>query len=294
MVVAVLAIGVLGLLVGSFLNVVIYRVPAGLSIVAPPSACPHCGARIRPYDNIPVVSWLLLRGRCRDCGEPISPRYPLVELGTGGLFAVVAWVFVPPVLEAVSTGSTGGGGGVVGAVSTGSTSEGGVAVAAVVQLVAFLYLAAISVALALIDLDAHRLPNAIVLPGYLVGIVLLGTAGLLTNSWDALVTAGVGMVGYFAVHLLLAVVWTGGMGMGDVKLAGVLGLFLGWLGWPALVVGLLAGFILGGLFGVILLATGRGRKTRIAYGPWMLLGAWAGILLGTPLTTWYLGLFGLG
>jgi len=271
----VAALGVLGLIVGSFLNVVIWRVPRGVSVVSPPSACPSCGHPVRPYDNIPVLSWLLLRGRCRDCKAPISPRYPLVELGTGLLFALVGWFFLPPLLEAASTGPA-------------------LAIAAaVLQLVAFLYLAAISVALALIDIDVKRLPNAIVLPGYAVGVVLFSIQALLMGSWPALLTAAIGMAGWFLVFFVPAFLLPGSMGLGDVKFAGVLGLFLGWLGWPQLVVGLLAGFIVGGLFGVALIIAGRGRKHRVAYGPWMILGAWVGILLGQPLTNWYLGFFGL-
>ena len=138
---------VLGLAIGSFLNVVIWRVPRGESVVSPPSACPSCGNPISPRDNVPVVSWLLLAGQCRHCHERISPRYPLVELGTAVLFGLTAWRF-------------------------------GLAW----ELPAFLYLAAITVALALIDIDVHRLPNSIVLPSYVVAGVLLTAAALLDHD----------------------------------------------------------------------------------------------------------------
>lgn len=269
--------GVLGLLVGSFLNVVVYRVPNGLSIVSPPSACPRCGAGIRPYDNVPVLSWLLLRGKCRSCKAPISRRYPLVELGAGIAFAAVTlWV--------VSTGSTTG---IVSTTGIGLTGR-------ILTLIAFLYLAAVSIALALTDIDAHRLPNAIVLPGYVVGAVLLGAAGIIGGDFGALVGAAIGMVALWAGYLVMALAYPGGMGFGDVKLAGVLGLFLGYLGWGTLVVGAFAAFLLGGIFALGLVAAGRAnRKSGIPFGPWMLAGAWVGIFFGAPVWDGYLTLLGV-
>ncbi|MGO4104373.1 A24 family peptidase [Leifsonia sp. YAF41] len=271
------AIGVFGLFIGSFLNVVIYRVPAGLSIVSPPSACPRCGAAIRPYDNIPVVSWLLLRGKCRSCNTSISVRYPLVEAGTGAAFAAVA-VWVGQGWSEVSTSSTTGVDLVVG----------------VLVLVAYLYLAAVSIALALIDLDVHRLPNSIVLPSYIVGIVLLGSAGVVSGDYGSLLRAGIGLAALWAVYLVMALAYPGGMGFGDVKLAGVLGLFLGYLGWGSLIVGAFSAFLLGGLFALGLLIARRAtRKSGIPFGPWMLAGTWVGIFFGNTLWNGYLSLFGL-
>jgi leader peptidase (prepilin peptidase)/N-methyltransferase len=265
--------GIIGLVIGSFLNVVIYRVPLKKSIVSPPSACASCGHAIRWYDNIPLVSWLVLRGRCRDCGSPISIRYPLVELGSALFFALVALFFVPPIVDATTLPAIWAG---------------------VLALVAFLYLAAISVALALIDLDTRRLPNAIVMPAYLVGAVLLAASSVLAADFDSLVGAAVGCAALGVAYLLMAVIYPGGMGLGDVKLAGVLGLFLGWLGWGPLAVGALLAFLLGGIFGIILILFRRGgRKTAIPFGPWMLLGAWIGALAGEPIWAGYLSLFGL-
>ncbi|SDK29173.1 leader peptidase (prepilin peptidase) / N-methyltransferase [Cryobacterium psychrotolerans] len=267
--------GVFGSLIGSFLNVVIFRLPAGRSIVAPPSACGSCGARIRPWDNVPVVSWLLLRGRCRDCAAGISVRYPLVELGTALFFGVVAWWLLSGV---VSTSS-----------STGSATAG---VAA--TLVAFLYLAAVSVALAMIDLDTHTLPNRIVLPAYPVAAVLLTGGALLAGTPERLLTALAGGAALFGLYLLLALIYPGGMGLGDVKLAGLLGLYLGWLGWAPLAVGAFSAFLLGGVFSLVLVITRRAnRKSGIPFGPWMLAGAWLGIFGGETIATWYLSLFGL-
>ncbi|OII33880.1 peptidase A24 [Curtobacterium sp. MMLR14_010] len=261
--------GVFGLLIGSFLNVVVYRVPAGLSVVRPASACPSCGHEIRGVDNIPVVSWLVLRAACRDCGSRISARYPLVEAATGVLFAVVAAVVI------ARTGA--------GSVATVSVS-----------LVAMLYLMAITVALALIDLDTHRLPDAIVLPAYVVLLVLLAVCSATTGDWSALLRGVIGMlvlaVGYFA----LAVAVPGGMGMGDVKLAGVLGLVLAYLGWGPLAVGAFGGFALGAIFAIGLVAARRARRgSGIPFGPWMLAGAWVGILAGDGIWSAYLGLIGL-
>ncbi|WP_246056552.1 prepilin peptidase [Cellulomonas cellasea] len=248
-----------GAAIGSFLNVVVWRVPRRESVVHPPSACPACGHEIRPRDNVPVVSWLLLRGRCRDCAAPISARYPLVEAGTAVLFALTAAWLGPSW-----------------------------------ALPAFLYLAAVAVALALIDLDTHRLPNAIVLPSYPVAAVLLALASANpggASDWPALLRAAIGCAVLYAVYFLLVLVYPAGMGFGDVKLAGVLGLYLGWVGWGALVVGWFAAFVLGGVFGVALLLSGRaGRKTGIPFGPWMLVGAAVGLLAGEPLLDAYLDL----
>jgi leader peptidase (prepilin peptidase)/N-methyltransferase len=270
--IAVIA-GLFGLAIGSFLNVVIYRVPIGKSVVSPASACPNCGSGIHAYDNVPLLSWILLRGKCRNCSEPISPRYPLVELGTGLFFFVVSLplaaqlIAVQPTAEAIASG---------------------------LALVAFLYLAAVSIALSFIDLEHHRLPNTIVLPSYVVGAILLGTSSILIGDYAALVRAGIGMVamalGYFALSLL----WRGGMGLGDVKLAGVLGLYLGYSGWGSLAVGSIGAFFLGGIFGLVLILLHKTtRKSGIPFGPWMLLGAWVGILFGNLIWTDYLSVFGL-
>jgi leader peptidase (prepilin peptidase)/N-methyltransferase len=273
----VLVLAVLGTAVGSFLNVVVYRVPRGLSVVHPPSACPRCGNGIRARDNLPVLSWLLLRGRCRDCHSAISARYPLVEVGTAVFFGVVGW-------RALDVFTDDRAGFVTGARAV------GIALA----LAAFLYLAAVSIALALIDLDTHRLPDPIVLPAYLVAAVLLGAAALVTGDYGRLLGAGVGLVALWGAYFLMAMLYPGGMGFGDVKLAGVLGLFLGWLGWGPLVVGSFAAFLLGGVFALVLLATRRvNRKGGIPFGPWMLAGAWVGILAGESIWYSYLALYGL-
>lgn len=266
-------IGVVGAAIGSFLNVVIHRVPLGLSVVHPPSACPACAARVRPYDNIPIVSWLLLRGRCRDCGARFSGRYAIVELATALAFAGLAVLQLPGILAAASTVAL---------------------VAGLFELVALLYFAAVSIALAVIDVDTHRLPNSIVLPSYPVLAALLGASALLTSDVETAARAAAGAGILFAGYLLLAFISPRGMGMGDVKLAGVIGLVLGFSGWAALAVGTLAAFLLGGVVGIALIVAGRARRTTgIPFGPWMLGGAWVGILMGEPIARGYLALFGL-
>jgi leader peptidase (prepilin peptidase) / N-methyltransferase len=266
-------VALLGLAIGSFLNVVIYRVPAEKSVVSPPSACPHCGAGIRWFDNIPVISWVILRARCRNCAAPISVRYPIVELVTAVLFVLVGVRFLPAVEQSL----------VVPAVFS-----------SLLALVAFLFLAAVSVALAAIDLDTHRLPNVITYPSFIVMAVLLSVSSLLLGDGDALLRAAIGAAALFAAYLLMALAYPGGMGLGDVKLAAVLGLSLAWLGWSELIVGAFAAFVLGGLFSIAMLALRRvGRKSGIPFGPWMLVGAFVGVLIGDDIATWYLGLFGL-
>ena len=264
-------IGVLGVLVGSFLNVVIHRVPAGLSVVRPRSSCPTCGAVIRPWDNIPLVSWMILRAKCRDCQTAISVRYPLVELGTGLLFAAVSFRFGLPLDESAST-----------------------IVATIVLLIAYLYFAAISIALAAIDLDVHKLPNSIVLPAYVVVSALLVAASAVYGNFSQLPSAAIGGGALFLGYLAMALVFPGGMGFGDVKLAGVIGLLLGFLGWGPLLVGAFSAFLLGGFFGLALIVSRRAnRKSGIPFGPWMLGGAWLGILFGETIWNWYLSLFQL-
>jgi leader peptidase (prepilin peptidase)/N-methyltransferase len=261
-IVLVLLAGLLGLAVGSFLNVVVWRVPRGESIVTPRSHCPICDHGIRPRDEIPVLSWLLLRRRCRDCRAPISARYPAVEVLTAAVFVTIALRF---------------------------HNHLGL-------LPAYLYLAALGVALALIDLDVRRLPNALTLPAYLVGPVLLALGVLVQHDtgWIALLRAAGGLAAMYAFYFLLWYVTRGrGMGFGDVKLAGVLGLFLAFLGWQTWLVGLFAGFFVGGLVGVVLMAAGRaGRKTQVPYGPFMLSGALIAVLVAGGIAQSYLNVVG--
>lgn len=246
---AVLA-AVLGAIVGSFLNVVIWRLPRGESLVSPGSACPSCGTPVKFYDNVPVLSWLILRGRCRHCGEPISARYPLVE----GLTAVLA-ALVP--------------------IALGADEDVWIGFA----------LVAILVPLTFIDIDHRILPNRITYPAVLVAIALV--AAFEIDSLPEHLIAGAAAFGF-----LFAAAWIhpAGMGVGDVKLAGVLGLFLGRNIAPALLVA----FLLGSVVGIgVMVAKGvkEGRKTAIAFGPFLALGGLAGLYVGDDLVDWYLDTF---
>ena len=248
-------IGVVGLVIGSFLNVVIWRVPRDESVVRPASHCPGCDRPIETRDNIPVVSWLLLRGQCRHCKTRISPRYPAVELLTGVLFVGVTLRF-------------------------------GLRVA----LIAFLYFTAVAVALAFIDIDHHRLPNVLTLPSYGVLAALFAVDAGVTGEWGTFVRALIGMAALWTFYFVLCLIYPAGMGFGDVKLAGLLGLVLGWVGYGPLILGAFVGFLVGGVFGIALIASKKGgRKTAVPFGPFMLLGAFVGIFAGQPLADLYLG-----
>ena len=254
---------VLGLVVGSFLNVVIYRVPRGESLLRPGSRCPACGTPIRPSHNIPVVSWVVLRGRCSTCGRPIAVSYPLVELATSLLFVVVTLRLSN--LDLLSA------------------------------LPAYLYFAAIGVALTVIDLRVCRLPNAIVLPSYpAVGVLLAVSAGVDGHWWE-FGRALLGGAVLFAFFFALAHFYPAGMGLGDVKLAGIVGGVLAYLSWSALVIGAFAGFLIGSAVGLTLMAIKRtGRKTAIPFGPSMIAGALVGIFAAQPIAQFYVdNLFGM-
>ncbi len=255
------AVTVLGLAIGSFLNVVIHRVPAGQSLVAPASHCPRCDSPIRARHNVPVLGWLMLRGRCADCAAPISIRYPLIELGTGAAFLAVTWRLAD--LDRLA------------------------------GLPAWLYFTAIAIALAAIDLDCHRLPNAIVLPSYPVLAVLLAGAALWQQDYSSLLRAAVGGAALFGGYLALALAYPKGMGFGDVKLAGLTGAMLGWLSYAALVVGALAAFLLGGVVGIAVIASRRGTgKTALPFGPFMLLAAALALYVAQPVADYYLRISG--
>jgi leader peptidase (prepilin peptidase)/N-methyltransferase len=250
---AYLAIGVLGLVIGSFLNVVIYRVPRDESIVRPGSHCPSCNAPVRGIHNIPVVGWLMLRGRCAKCTERISVRYPIVEATTAALFVAVTVHFGFSAL-----------------------------------LPAYLYFAAIGIALAAIDFDVQRLPDAIVLPSYVIGVVLLMPAGAVDDDWHAAARGLIAMTGLFALYFALALAYPGGMGFGDVKLAGLLGLYLGWVSWGSVVVATFGAFLLGGIAGGVLIAARRANhKSAIPFGPFMLAGAFVALFFAGTATDWY-------
>jgi leader peptidase (prepilin peptidase)/N-methyltransferase len=250
--VAFLPAAAFGLLIGSFLNVVAYRLPRGESLARPGSHCPSCDAPVGPRDNIPVLSWLLLRGRCRRCSEPIARRYPVVEALTAALFAAVA------VVHAHDTA----------------------------MLVLGLVLVAFLVPIALIDLDHRIIPNRLTAPAAILALVL-GTALDPGGELERLI-AGAAAGGVLLVPSLLH---PSGMGMGDAKLVGVLGLYLGRGIAPAFLVA----FVVGTAIGLaIILRKGlvAGRKTGVPFGPFLALGGLVGVLAGDELVQAYLDTFG--
>lgn len=259
----VIALALIGLLVGSFLNVVITRVPEGRSVIRPRSACPRCQAAISPRDNIPVVSWLVLRGRCRRCTAAISAQYPLVEAGNGALWVVLG-------------------------VWAGSSSQ------RLALLPLLLVLASAGLALGVIDTQHHRLPNAIVLPLWPITLLGLGAAAWIAGSasWSSAIA------GALVWTMLLGGLWVAtrgrGMGLGDVKLAPVLGAVLGWIGVGIAIFGLVLAFAIGAAVGLIALASRhRQWSSRMAFGPYLLTGALLGVLVGEPVVAWYLRMSGL-
>ncbi len=250
--VALLAAGcaVLGLLVGSFLNVVIVRVPERRSVVRPRSHCPRCSVQLRERDNIPVLSWLLLRGRCRACGERIAWRYPLVELTTALLMALTVVV-------------------------VGADEDAWLGLAFVLLLVP----------VTVIDIDFRIIPNKLTIAGAVAAPIILA----LTRP-DALPEHLIAAVAAGGFLLVAAIAYPAGMGMGDVKLAFVMGLFLG----REVGVALLAGLLAGSIVGVAIMArkgVSAGRKTYVPFGPFLALGGIVGLLAGEPVVEWYLRTF---
>ena len=246
---AVLA-GIFGTIIGSFLNVVAYRLPRKESLSHPPSRCPSCGAPVKPYDNIPVLSWLLLRGRCRSCKAPISWRYPLVEAGTGLLCALVV-------------------------VAKGADED------AILGLVLVLLLVPIT----LIDLEYQIIPNKITYPGVVVGIVIVALTDL-SSLEENLIAA-------FIAGGFLFVAWflrPGGMGLGDVKLAFMLGVYLGRAVAPAMFVALISGSLIGAII-IARYGAAKGRKMKIPFGPYLALGGLVGLFFGDAIVNWYLDSF---
>jgi len=248
--------GLLGLIFGSFGTVVAYRVPRRASIVYGRSRCPNCDRQLRAIENIPVVSYVLQRGRCRGCGTAISIRYPLIELATGALFALAAAKF-------------------------GLTIEG------VVFAACFWVLVVLSV----IDLEHRLLPDRIVYPAFVAAWVGLTVAAVVDDDLDRLLDAALGAVVFGGFFFIVAFLFPAGMGGGDVKLAFVLGTFTGYLGGMGVtLVGMFLSFALGSIVGVaVMLVGGGGRKTMVPFGPFLALGTIISIFVGQSIVDWYVG-----
>jgi len=252
---ALTALALLGLSVGSFLNVCIHRLPLGQSVVSPGSRCPGCGYALRWYDNIPLLSWAMLRGRCRRCGAPISVRYPIIELVTMVVFVAHAFVFGPDIL-----------------------------------LVPRLLFASALIALFAIDLEHHLLPNAITLPGIAAGLAfsLLLPPGIQSAILGVLVGGGVLWIIGEAYFRLAG---QEGMGGGDVKMLAMVGAFLG---WKLVLVTLVFSSVAGSVIGLLVLASRRGTlKHALPYGTFLAMGALIASLFGERIVAWYVGLYDL-
>ena len=245
----------IGLVLGSFMTVVVARVPAKQSLVRPRSRCPACGTSIQNRDNVPVVSWLLLRGRCRSCEARVSVRYPLLELSTGVLVAAAA-VVAPDVWTAILLGA----------------------------------LVSMLPAIAVIDLEHRIIPNRMMYPSLLVFPALVLLAWALGGEVDP-IRALLGALAYGGGLLVVAAV-SGGMGFGDVKLATVIGIALGGLGLRYVAVAAAAGILAGGVAAAGALALGRGRKSAIPFGPAIALGAIVSVLVGEQIAAAYLRTLG--
>ena len=250
MVLAVALAVVAGLLVGSFLNVVAYRLPRGESLVRPRSRCPSCSAQLRAVDNVPVVSWLALRGRCHHCGAGVSARYPLVELATAGLYAAVV------------------------------ASQDDAA-----RIVLGLLLVTALVPITLIDVDRRIIPNRITGPAAIAALACIATldSSFLLEAVVAAVAAG----GFF---FLAAILYPRGMGMGDVKLAGMLGLYLGRAVAPAIFAALIGGVVVGAAI-IARKGAREGRKTAVPFGPFLAVGGLIAFFVGNEIVDAYLDTF---
>jgi leader peptidase (prepilin peptidase) / N-methyltransferase len=250
MALAILLAAVGGLIIGSFLNVVAHRLPRGESLVHPRSRCPHCETQLRAIDNVPVLSWVFLRGRCRYCGAPISARYPLVELTTGALYAAVV----------------------------ASQDDA-------VRIVLGLLLVTALVPITLIDFDHRIIPNRITGPAAIAAVIAI--VALDTDFLPEALIAAVAGGGFFFIAVVL---YPRGMGMGDVKLAGMLGLYLGRAVAPAILIALISGVLVGA---VIIARKGakEGRKTAVPFGPFLALGGMIAFFVGNELVDAYLDTF---
>ena len=247
--------GCLGLIFGSFATVVAYRVPRGSSIVTGRSRCPSCDAQIAWYDNIPLLGYLLLRGRCRNCGERISVRYLWIELATGLSWAFLVWRY-------------------------GVTLE-------VAVLAAFFW---VLVVLTAIDLEHKLLPNKIVYPAFVASWIALPLVAVVNDDLGDLKGAAFGALIFGGFLFTVAFIAPAGMGGGDVKLAFVLGTYLGFTGGIGVtLVGMFLSFLLGGVIGIALLTRGGDRKTQIPFGPFLAAGTVLAILWGRSILDWYLG-----
>jgi leader peptidase (prepilin peptidase)/N-methyltransferase len=250
MAIQIVFMAVLGLVTGSFLSVVAHRVPLGESIVAPRSRCPNCGVQIAAYDNVPLFSFLALRGRCRHCEARVPLTYPLLEAGLAAVFVGLLLAFEGDGIE-IALGAA---------------------------------FAATLATITLTDLEHRRIPNVVLIVSAVIGVALLAL-----GDRDALADHLIAAAAAFAALFLVALAYPRGMGMGDVKLAGVMGLYLGKAVAPALLIG----FAVGALYGLALIARhgAEARKQAVPFGPFLALGGIVALFVGDEIVDWYVDSF---
>jgi leader peptidase (prepilin peptidase)/N-methyltransferase len=244
---------IFGLILGSFLNVVIYRIPNNLSLAKPRSFCPNCKTPIKAYDNIPIISWFILRGSCRNCKSSISFQYPLVELSTGALFFTIVY-FIKPI----------------------SVTP------------AICVLAAAIVSTSVIDLKYMKLPTKILYPTLILGGILLAVASYQTHDFKRMLTALiVGLIAAALLFLFFMILPPGSIGLGDVRLIAIQSFFLGWFGWKFAILGFALGIVVGGFLTLGLLAFGvKKMKDKIPFGPFLSIGALASAYMTLAFPVW--------
>lgn len=251
--VVVATLGGFGVLVGSVLTMLVYRVPREQPLLWRSSHCPSCKEALRARHTVPLVSWVVLRGRCVHCHERVSVRYPLIELGTGVLFAAITLRF----------GVT-------------------------VQLPAYLFLAAVGLVLGLIEFDVRRLPDSVVLPSYVVSVLLLMPAGAADADWRTAARAMVSMAALWLVFFVLALAYPAAVEMGDAKLAGLLGLYLGWLSWGTVLIGTFGAFFIAAVTTGSVAVGRRGSSAyAVPFAPCMVAAAVLALFVAVPITSWY-------
>jgi len=247
-------VALLGALIGSFLNVCIYRIPRNVSIISPSSRCPSCNTPIRPYDNVPVISYILLGGRCRVCGAGISLRYPFVEILNATLYVLVFYRF-------------------------------GFAWHTVI----FALLCSTLIAITFIDLDFQIIPDVITLPGIAIGLVagsLLMPDPFIRHSPLGFASSIIGLVAGGGLFYAIAVISKGGMGGGDIKMMAMVGALMG---WKSVLLTVFLGSLTGAVFGIFLMISQKkGRKTKVPFGPFLAFGTFVTMFFGQEILTWYL------
>ena len=259
-----------GLAIGSFINVLIYRLPLEEDIVIKPSHCMKCGQRIKPYDLIPLFSYIFLRGKCRNCGEKISIQYPLIEFFTAliitGTYYKFGWLFPWSIYQGYTESN-------------------------LILLASMIVLAGMFITTFMIDLKHYIIPNEIIIFGIAAGAVFTGFLSYFKGDWYVLINAGIGFLAGGLTFFLIVILgeWfmkQEAMGMGDVKLMAVVGLFIG---WKLTIIAMLMSFMIGSVVSIFLLATKiKGRKDMIPFGPFIILGSVVAIIWGNQIINWYL------